>query len=94
MGKTTGALARRAEAIFDELDEADRETARQMFLRLVTLGEGADDTRRRVPRSELLAVATDPEVMDEVIDTYTAYRLLSLDHVPGREVFHAAAAPY
>jgi DNA-binding CsgD family transcriptional regulator len=95
IGKTTGALARRAEAIYDELDQADHETARQMFLRLVTLGEGAEDTRRRVPRSELLAVAADPDVMDEVIDIYTTYRLLSLDHDPATrapmvEVAHEA----
>ena len=80
IGKTTGALARRAETIYDELDAAGREAAHQMFLRLVTLGEGAEDTRRRVPRAELLAVAPDPDVMDEVIDTYTAYRL-SLIHI-------------
>jgi WD40 repeat protein/serine/threonine protein kinase len=95
IGRTTGALARRAEAIYDELNETGREAARQMFLRLVTLGEGAEDTRRRVPRSELLAVATDPDVMDEVIDTYTTYRLLSLDHDPATrapmvEVAHEA----
>ena len=95
IGKTTGALARRAEAIYDELDPAGRETARQMFLRLVTLGEVAEDTRRRVSRSELLAVAADPDVMDEVIDIYTTYRLLSLDHEPATrapmvEVAHEA----
>ncbi len=95
IGKTTGALARRAEALFDELDQAGQHTARQMFLRLVTLGEGSEDTRRRVPRSELLAVAADPDVMDELIDTYTTYRLLSLDHDPSTrapvvEVAHEA----
>lgn len=86
IGKTTGALARRAGAIFNELDTAGREAARQMFLRLVTLGEGSEDTRRRVPRAELLAVGPDTDVMDEVIDTYTAYRLLTLDHDPATRV--------
>ncbi len=95
IGKTTGALSRRAEAIHDELDDAGREAARQMFMRLVTLGEGTEDTRRRIPRSELLAVATDPDVMEEVIDLYTTYRLLSLDHDPSTrlpmvEVAHEA----
>jgi hypothetical protein len=71
IGRTTGALARRAEVIYDELDETGREAAHQMFLRLVTLGEGAEDTRRRVSRSELLAVTPDADVMDDVIDTYT-----------------------
>ncbi|NDJ75955.1 MAG: protein kinase [Chloroflexi bacterium] len=95
IGQTTGALARRAETIYMELDEAGRESARQMFLRLVTLGEGTEDTRRRVPRAELLAVASDPDLMDEIVDSYTAYRLLALDHDPGTrapvvEVAHEA----
>ncbi|MBN2471602.1 MAG: protein kinase, partial [Anaerolineae bacterium] len=82
IGRTTGALARRAETIYAELDELSRETAREMFLRLVTLGEGAEDTRRRVLRAELQAIADDPDVMEALVDTYTGYRLLSLDHDP------------
>ena len=53
IGGVLGALGRRAEEIFGGLDEAGQETARQLFLRLVTLGEGTEDTRRRVLRSEL-----------------------------------------
>jgi len=82
IGRAAGALAKRAEQLYLELDEADREAVRQIFLRLVTLGEGSDDTRRRVARSELLAIAQDADLMDEVIDTYAAYRLLALDHDP------------
>ena len=48
-----GALGRRAEELYEDLDEAGQEAARQLFLRLVTLGEGVEDTRRRVLRSEL-----------------------------------------
>ncbi len=80
LGGTVGALAKRADEIYTELDETGQVTVRQMFQRLVTLGEGAEDTRRRVDRHELRAVARDAELMDEVIDTYAAYRLLSLDH--------------
>jgi WD40 repeat protein/serine/threonine protein kinase len=82
IGRATGALAKRAEQLCLELDHAGQEAVRQMFLRLITLGEGVDDTRRRVVRSELLAIAQDADLMDEVIDTYAAYRLLALDHDP------------
>jgi len=82
LGGAVGALAKRAEEVYSEQDEAGRRAIRQMFLRLVTLGETVVVTRRRVFRSELLAVAGDQEVMDEVIDTYAAYRLLTLDHDP------------
>jgi WD40 repeat protein len=46
------ALARTAEAFYEELDEDLRELARGILLRLVAPGEGAEDTRQRVPRAE------------------------------------------
>lgn len=95
IGRAVGAVTTRAEAAFDEFDSARRQAVRQMFLRMVTLGEGVEDTRRRVLRSELLSITPDPDVMDEVIDTYAGYRLLALDHDPATrkstvEVAHEA----
>ncbi len=52
-GGVLGALARRADEIYTELNAAEQEAARQLFLRLVTLGEGTEDTRRRVHLSEI-----------------------------------------
>ncbi len=89
IGGGVGALANKAEEIYQEFDPAGREAARQLFLRLVSLadeaadGDRATDTRRRVARADLLALADNPDVMDEVIDTFGAYRMLSLDHDPG-----------
>lgn len=82
LGGSVGALARRADEIYTDFSSTNQEAARQMFLRLVTLGEGVEDTRRRVNRSELLALGSESDVMDEVIDTYAEYRLLSLDNDP------------
>jgi WD40 repeat protein len=82
IGGIVGALARRADEIYEGWDTESQEAAHQMFMRLVTLGEGVEDTRRRVLRSELMAIAADADTMDDIIDTYAAYRLLSLDHDP------------
>lgn len=82
IGGAVGALANRAEEIFHSLDGAGRELTRQLFLRLVTLGDRAEDTRRRVPRSELLTLAANRDLMEEIIDTFADYRLLSLGHEP------------
>lgn len=95
IGGTVGALAKRAEQLYAELDSEAQHIAHQMFLRLVTLGEGVRDTRRRVGRNELLALAPDSEVIDEVIDTFAGFRLLSLDNDPATrsptvEVAHEA----
>ncbi len=81
-GGAVGTLAKRADDVYCEQDAAGRDAIQQMFLRLVTLDEDATETRRRVFRSELLNIATTDNVMDEVIDTYAAYRLLTLDHDP------------
>lgn len=59
IGGVLGALARRADEIYDGLDAAGQEAARQLFLRLVTLGEGAEDTRRRVLRAEVETLTAD-----------------------------------
>lgn len=55
-GGVTSALSRRANEIYESLDPTSQEAARQLFLRLVTLGEGVEDTRRRVLLAELEAL--------------------------------------
>jgi len=85
IGGVAGALAGRAEALFREQDESGQEAIRQLFLRLVAIDEGKDglpDTRRRVLRAELGAIATDEDLVDEIISSYAAHRLLTLDNDP------------
>ncbi|HLA92193.1 MAG TPA: BTAD domain-containing putative transcriptional regulator [Actinomycetota bacterium] len=81
IGGVSGALARRAEQLFEAMGEGARDACRQVFLRLVTLGEGSDDTRRRVRRSELQPLA-DARTLDGVLDAFGRYRLLSFDRDP------------
>jgi WD40 repeat protein len=61
-GGVLGALARRADELYTELDDAGRAATRRLFLRLVTVGEAAGDTRRRVLRSELASLDGDGEM--------------------------------
>ncbi|HEX6231409.1 MAG TPA: extracellular solute-binding protein [Actinomycetota bacterium] len=83
LGGVSGALARRAEELFLGLGHAQREAARQLFLRLVGPTDGgSDDTRRRVARSELVSVEGDGAAVESVIDTFGARRLLSFDRDP------------
>lgn len=85
IGGAIGALARRAEELYGEQDPFGRELLRQLFLRLVAVGEGDEtdpDTRRRVPQSELMALSDDEDLSEELIDLFAAYRLLTLDHDP------------
>ena len=85
IGGITGALSRRAEALYAKMDAADQEAARQLFLRLVTLGEGVEDTRRRVSLAEfdLLNFAKNSvNPHTEIIERYGRYRLLTFDRDP------------
>jgi WD40 repeat protein/DNA-binding SARP family transcriptional activator len=69
LGGVAGALGSRAEALFGVLNQQEQAVARQLFLRLVTLGEGvsADGqaspaTRRRARHSELMFLGGDPQL--------------------------------
>ena len=89
-----GALAKRAEEVYQRFKEAGQNMARQMFLRLVTLGEGQEDTRRRILQTELLTLG-DRDVVEDVIDRFGRYRLLTFDRddatrSPTVEVAHEA----
>jgi WD40 repeat protein/serine/threonine protein kinase/DNA-binding XRE family transcriptional regulator len=82
IGGVLGALGRRAEAIYASLDSAGQAGARQLFLRLVTLGEGTEDTRRRVLREELESLVVDRVQLSIVIEAFGHARLLSFDRDP------------
>ncbi|HZD18516.1 MAG TPA: BMP family ABC transporter substrate-binding protein [Actinomycetota bacterium] len=79
MGGLRGALTRRAEELYAGLDPHEQEAAMQVFLRLVRVGHGTEDARRRVPISELTALDLDPVALSEVLERFGRHRLLSFD---------------
>ena len=82
IGGVSGALVRSAEVIYALLDTPGQSATRQLFLRLVTLGEGTEDTRRRVLRAEVGNLAEHHEPLSVVISAFGRARLLSFDHDP------------
>ncbi len=84
IGGVSGALARRAEDLFVELGEPTKIAARQVFLRLINLGEGTEDTRRRAFQSELLSLnpADGEDAVEYVLGQFGKYRLLTFDNDP------------
>jgi WD40 repeat protein len=65
-GGIDGALARTAESIYTGLPEPRQQLVRDLFLRLTALGEGTEDTKRRIERAELDAETAD--VLDLLAD--------------------------
>ncbi len=81
-GGVRGALARRAEELYQQSDPATQDALRQVFLRLVEVGEGQDDTRRRATQVELMALVDNADVVTHLLDQLGQYRLLTFDHDP------------
>ena len=95
IGGVGGALAASAEHLFETRQLGGRDAVRELFLSLVTLGEGTPDTRRRVRLSELSRSETDPAAMESALDAYGRHRLLTFDRDPATreptvEVAHEA----
>jgi serine/threonine protein kinase/WD40 repeat protein len=82
IGGVFGALGKRSEEVYSALSSESQEIARQLFLRLVTLGEGTEDTRRRVLRTEITSLWEEPAAAGMVIEAFGSSRLLSFDHDP------------
>ncbi|MEV4515646.1 caspase family protein [Dactylosporangium sp. NPDC049525] len=80
-GGIHGALATTADEVLSGLDDAGRDCARQLFLRLVRITEETAPTRRRVDRDRLLADLPDPTLGRTVLDAFAGdrARLVTVD---------------
>ncbi|RSM52829.1 hypothetical protein DMH03_39125 [Amycolatopsis sp. WAC 01376] len=84
-GGILNAIARTAESVYTDLEPDRQSVVRQIFLRLTALGEGTEDTKRRLNRRELDADPATTEVLERLADA----RLLVLDR-DGVEIAHEA----
>ncbi|MGH8900993.1 MAG: hypothetical protein ACRDYA_04740 [Egibacteraceae bacterium] len=87
-GGVRQAIAQTAERVYGELDSAQQVIAKDVLLRLTALGEGTEDTRRRVRRDELLA-DQDAEGVGVLLDRLAKARLVTLGE-DSVEVAHEA----
>jgi basic membrane protein A len=77
------------------LNDDERLVAMQVFLRLVQLGHGTTESRRRLPLADLTGLDVDPVALSGVLDAFGKRRLLSFDREPATgqatvEVAHEA----
>lgn len=76
LGGIKGALERQAQSVYDSLDPQAQECARWIFLNLTQLGEGTEDTRRRIAKSDLIVAKYPTNLVEKTLDTLTAAKLL------------------
>lgn len=82
-GGVEGALARRAEDVYQNLSVDEQEIAHQLFLRLVSFGEHSADTRRRTTQSELFSINESARAeVEKVLSIFGDFRLLAFDRHP------------
>lgn len=92
LGGIRGLLSRSAEALYGALTEDERHVAMQVFLRLVQLGHGPAESRRRLPLAELTELGLDPIALSRVLDAFGRRRLVSFDreHASGQATVEVA----
>jgi WD40 repeat protein len=89
-GGVRGAIAETAESVFtDQLNQAQQDLARDIFLRLTELGEGTEDTRRRATLNELAHQSEEAIQLRLVLNTLAEARLITLNEDTA-EVAHEA----
>ena len=76
-GGVHGAIAHTAESIYQNLSLEEQGIARDIFLRLTELGEGTEDTRRRVSFEELTS-SEETEQVRAVLNKLAEARLITL----------------
>jgi len=75
-GGVGGAIAKRADAIYNAFSPDQQAITRRIMLRLTQLGEGTEDTRRRAAMSELVTRSEESEVVESVVHALADARLV------------------
>ena len=76
-GGVQGAIAKTADDVFNRFTDEQKTIARIIFLRLTELGEGVQDTRRRVRPAELKLAQANPDTVQQVLKTLADARLVT-----------------
>jgi DNA-binding SARP family transcriptional activator/serine/threonine protein kinase len=81
-GGLRDAVGREAERRYLALPPRGRDATRDVFLRLVTVDEEHEDTRRRIRVTELHRLGVEPAEVTHVLEEFGRHRLLTFDHDP------------
>ncbi|MBW4506095.1 MAG: caspase family protein [Scytonematopsis contorta HA4267-MV1] len=79
LGGIKGALERSSQEVYENLDPQAQECAKWIFLSLTQLGEGTEDTRRRVNKSELIVKKYPVDLVEKTLQIFTAAKLVVMN---------------
>ncbi|MBN4004793.1 caspase family protein, partial [Nostoc sp. LPT] len=85
LGGVKGTLQKRADEVYDALDSKEEQlTAKRIFIELTQLGEGTEDTRRQVFKTDLVNSQQSAEVVEQVLMKLTDARLVVTSELQAR----------
>jgi len=76
IGGLQGVLEKTAQGVYERLSEERQDCAQWIFLSLVRLGEGKEDTRRRVGKSDLHVPKYSQVLVEETLDALIGAKLI------------------
>jgi WD40 repeat protein/uncharacterized caspase-like protein len=76
LGGIQGALERSSQTLYESLEPRLQDCTKWIFLALTQLGEGTEDTRRRVLKSELIVKKYPQELVDRTLQALTNAKLV------------------
>ncbi|ELS02079.1 WD40 repeat-containing protein [Xenococcus sp. PCC 7305] len=76
LGGIKGALEQQAQELYESLDEEMQEAARWIFLNLTKIGDGTEDTRRRVRKSDLIVPKYPAPLIEKTLKKLTDAKLI------------------
>lgn len=81
LGGVRGTLQKRADEIFYSLSYEEQRVAKRIFIALTQLGEGTEDTRRRVLKSELVSPHVSAELVERVLEKLVIAKLVVTNQI-------------
>ncbi|KAB8319080.1 hypothetical protein SD81_009175 [Tolypothrix campylonemoides VB511288] len=76
LGGVKGTLQKRADEVYQSLSAEERRTAKRIFLELTQLGEGTEDTRRQVFKTDFIHQQQSAAVVEQVLQKLVDARLV------------------
>ena len=76
LGGIGGTLNQRATEVYNSLSKQEQNAAQHIFLSLTTLGEGTEDTRRRILKRDLITAKHNEQLIDNVLQKLANEKLI------------------
>jgi len=84
LGGVQGTLQKSADRVYETLTTEEQSVAQWIFLELTQLGEGTEDTRKQILKTDLVTAQHSATLIDKVLAELASARLVVVDALGGR----------